>query len=133
VKSADTSVIVAAFATWHERHDAARKVLDAGVRLIEHAALETYSVLTRLPPPHRGSPAVVRDFIETRFADRFAQMKGTAYRRFLRELPERGIAGGAAYDALIAATDAAHSLTLVSVDLRAARIYEQYGVEVELL
>lgn len=47
----DTSLVVAAFASWHERHEAARRAMDGGVRLIEHCALETYSVLTRLPAP----------------------------------------------------------------------------------
>jgi predicted nucleic acid-binding protein len=36
VKAADTSLVVAAFASWHEHHEAARRVLDGGVRLIEH-------------------------------------------------------------------------------------------------
>lgn len=49
----DTSVLVAGFATWHEGHEAAVRALNRGVHLIAHAAVETYSVLTRLPPPHR--------------------------------------------------------------------------------
>jgi hypothetical protein len=32
-----------------ESHDGARLVLDAGLRLTEHRALESHSVLTRLP------------------------------------------------------------------------------------
>jgi hypothetical protein len=51
---ADTSLVVAAFASWHEKHEAARRALDEGLNLIEHCALETFSVLTRLPPPHRA-------------------------------------------------------------------------------
>lgn len=50
MKAADTSlVVVAAFASWHEQHDATRRVLDGGVRLIDHCPLESYSVLTRRP------------------------------------------------------------------------------------
>ena len=67
MKAADTSLVVAAFASWHERHDAARHALDQGLRLIAHCAVETYSVLTRLPPPHRAPGALVRDFIRARF------------------------------------------------------------------
>jgi hypothetical protein len=63
-------VVVVAFASWHEQHEPARRALDAGLRLIEHTVLETSSVLTRLPPPHRVPAAVVRDFIEARFAAR---------------------------------------------------------------
>ena len=47
MKAADTSVVIAAFASWHEKHEAARRALDEGLRLIEHCSLETYSVLTR--------------------------------------------------------------------------------------
>ena len=61
--AADTSVVVAAFASWHENHEPARRALDEGLKLIEHCALETYSVLTRLPPPHRASGDIVREFI----------------------------------------------------------------------
>jgi predicted nucleic acid-binding protein len=60
-------------------------------------------------------------------------MSGAEHRKFLRELPERGIAGGAAHDALIAATAAAHSLTLISGDVRAAKVYEQYGIKVQFI
>lgn len=49
------------------------------------------------------------------------------------ELPERNIAGGGAYDALIAATAAAHSVALLSCDQRAASIYERYGVRVKTI
>jgi hypothetical protein len=49
VKAADSSVVVAAFASWHEHHRQARKALDGGIHMIDHCALETYSVLTRLP------------------------------------------------------------------------------------
>jgi predicted nucleic acid-binding protein len=68
MKTADTSVVVAAFASWHEHHAAARRALDGGLRLIEHCALETYSVLTRLPPPHRSAGNVVREFSRARFS-----------------------------------------------------------------
>ena len=45
MKAADTSLVVAAFASWHEHHERARRLLDGGLRLIEHCALETASVL----------------------------------------------------------------------------------------
>ena len=79
MKAADTSVIAAAFASWHENHDAARAELDRGLRLIEHCALETYSVLTRLPPPHRVPGAAVRAFLELRFPEPFLRLTPTAF------------------------------------------------------
>ena len=83
MKAPDTSVVIAAFASWHENHEAARRTLDAGVRPIEHCALETYSVLTRLPPPHRTSGAVVRDFLATRFPPPFLRLSAPSYKKFL--------------------------------------------------
>src|SRR3989442_803666 len=79
VKAADTSVVVAAFASWHDKHESARRALDEGLRLIEHCALETYSVLTRLPAPHRVRGEVVRDFIGARFKAEFLRLNARAY------------------------------------------------------
>ena len=64
--AADTSAGVAAFASWHEKHAVARRMLDEGLRLIDHCALETFSVLTRLPAPHRAPATIVRDFLNAR-------------------------------------------------------------------
>lgn len=133
MKAADTSLVVAAFASWHEHHELARRVLDGGVRLIEHCALEAHSVLTRLPPPHRSPAPVVRDFIRTRFPQPFLRLSGPAYRAFVLGLPEHDVAGGAAYDALIAATAVGCRAELVTCDRRAAAVYESYGVRTRFL
>lgn len=133
MKAADTSLVIAAFASWHEQHEPARRALDAGVRLIEHCALETYSVLTRLPAPHRSPGAVVRDFLSSRFPQPFLRMTASGHREFVDALPEHGIAGGMAYDALVAATAAAAGASLVTCDRRALPVYERYGVQVEFL
>ena len=125
--------MVAAFASWHERHDAARRALDGDLRLIEHCALETYSVLTRLPAPHRAPQPLVRDFLIAQFRQPFLGLSATAYRQFLRQLPDHGISGGASYDALVAATAASHGADLVTCDRRATPVYERYGVRVHLL
>lgn len=133
MKAADTSVVVAAFASWHEHHDSARRALDAGVRLIDHCALETYSVLTRLPPPHRCTGTLVRDFLRLRFSEPLLRLDDRAYKEFVLELPEHTVAGGAAYDALIAATAVAHAAELITCDRRAASVYESYGVRFTFL
>lgn len=65
--AADTSVVVAAFASWHEGHEAALRALRRGVRLPAQVLVESYSVLTRLPPPHRAAAAVVESFLAERF------------------------------------------------------------------
>ncbi|MBI3043189.1 MAG: type II toxin-antitoxin system VapC family toxin [Betaproteobacteria bacterium] len=133
MKAADTSLVVAAFASWHESHEASRRALDGGLRLIEHCALETYSVLTRLPPPHRVSSAVVRDFLTARFPQPFLRLSERAYKDFILGLPDRGVTGGAAYDALVAATAAGSGAELVTCDRRALPVYERYGVRSHLL
>ncbi|MGH8218392.1 MAG: type II toxin-antitoxin system VapC family toxin [Steroidobacteraceae bacterium] len=133
MRAVDTSVVVAAFASWHEYHDPARLALDDGARLIDHCALETYSVLTRLPAPHRSTGEVVGDFLRLRFTEPYLRLDGRAYREFVFELPERRITGGAAYDALVGATAVAHSADLITCDRRAAPTYESLGVHVVLL
>ncbi len=133
MRAADTSLVVAAFASWHERHEVARKALDGGLRLIEHCSLETYSVLTRLPPPHRAPSSVVRDFLDARFPLPWLRLSPSAYRTFVFGLPDRAVTGGAAYDALVAATAAVHRAELVTCDRRALPVYERFGVPVQLL
>lgn len=130
--AADTSVLVAAFASWHESHAAALAALP-DVRLVGHCVVETYSVLTRLPPPHRVPPPLAAGWL-----DRIATTTPlTLPPRQLRDLPgrmtDRGIAGGAAYDALVAATALHHAAELVSLDVRAVATYRSIGVAHRLL
>jgi predicted nucleic acid-binding protein len=133
VIAADTSVVIAAFASWHEHHEAARRALDGGLLLVEHCALETYSVLTRLPAPHRAAGEVVREFLAMRFPQPFLRLSPRAFKDFLSALPGLGVSGGAAYDALVAATAADHEAELISCDRRAAVVYERYRVRTQLL
>jgi predicted nucleic acid-binding protein len=130
---ADTSVVVAAFASWHEFHEAARRVLDRGARLPAQAALESYSVLTRLPAPHRAAAALVQEFLADRFRKPYLMLGPAEFRSLLEDLPPLGISGGAAYDALIAAVAREASATLATCDRRAADVYERLGSQVEYI
>jgi predicted nucleic acid-binding protein len=56
-----------------------------------------------------------------------------AYKDFILGLPDHGVTGGTAYDALVAATAAAYGAELVSCDRRALPVYERYGVRTLLL
>lgn len=127
--AADTSVVIAGFASWHELHEQARTVLDEGPRLPVHCAFETYSVLTRLPPPHRAAPEVVRDFLAERFRDPFLALSSASQRELTLRLAGLGISGGAAYDALVATTAAEAGATLTTCDRRASPTYERCGVD----
>ncbi len=131
--AADTSTVVAAFASWHEHHNTARDALDAGLSLIEHCALETYSVLTRLPAPHRCSGALVREFLSARFPDPYLRLNPRGFKQFVVGLDNHHVRGGSAYDALVAATAAANDVRLLTCDHRASRIYDAYGVEFRFL
>ena len=55
-----------AFASWHEGHRAAVAILDRSPRVPAHVVVETYSVLTRLPPPHRAPADLVATFLAER-------------------------------------------------------------------
>jgi predicted nucleic acid-binding protein len=128
----DSSVAIAGFASWHDSHAAARKVLERGPRLVAHAALETYSVLTRLPAPHRAQPGLVADYLRRRFPGPLLSLPPDRHDELVSALAHRNIAGGQVYDALIGLTATAHAATLVSLDRRAALVYEAVGTVVEL-
>ncbi|MBI4704922.1 MAG: type II toxin-antitoxin system VapC family toxin [Deltaproteobacteria bacterium] len=129
MKAVDTSVIVAGFASWHESHTPARRALDEHPSLIGHCALETYSVLTRLPAPHRAPPRLVAQFLAVRFPGVPLTLPGAAQLELVARLAAAGISGGAVYDALVGATAAHHGATLLTLDGRAQEIYERLRVK----
>ncbi len=131
--AADTSVVVAAFATWHESHDVASRALRPGTRLIAQCAVETYSVLTRLPAPHRAPADIVLEFLGKRFPEEYLVLDSRPLKAVLRSLPGLGITGGASYDAVIGATAAQAGATLLSLDQRAAATYQRSGCNLKLL
>jgi predicted nucleic acid-binding protein len=127
----DSSVTIAAAAPWHVAHDAAATALEAEQSwLIAHVAYETTAAMSRMPEGQRVAPAVVLEWLERRFQARWLTLPPSAARRSLQTAIAYGIRGGALYDALIAATAAHHSHTLLSADRRAAPAYAAFGVEV---
>jgi predicted nucleic acid-binding protein len=129
----DSSVVIAAFAGWHEHHDAAIEALKDTHDLIAHAELESYSVLTRLPEPYRAQPALAASYLREAFPGKRMVLTGSVRRGFPDILAELSIAGGAVYDALVASTAAHHGERLLSCDRRAASVYARLGVEVTYL
>ena len=67
--------------------------------------IETYSVLTRLPAPHRIAPADALSLIEANFLRgiKVVVLGAAACRILLRGAPDNGVSGGRTYDAVIAA------------------------------
>ena len=129
----DTSVAVALLTTDHVAHDAVfAEVAGRRLGLAGHAAYETYSVLTRLPPPGRRTPGAVGRLLAANFPHSRFLGPGRAA-ELLVELSDRGIAGGSVYDALVAAVAIEHALPLVSRDRRALNTYRDLGANVEFL
>lgn len=130
----DSSVTIAAAASWHTAHEAATAALAADQSaLIAHVAFETTAALSRMPESQRLAPAVVLGWLERRFPTTWLALPAGPTRRALRTAVDSGIRGGALYDALIAATAAHHRCTLVSADRRAAPVYAAVGVDVVYL
>jgi len=108
----DTNCIVALLSSRHEHHERAvgemERRLDDGETLViaAHTLVETYSVLTRLPTPHRLSPADCRALIEANFLPDTAEvaaLSADGYRRLIHDAPAGNLSGGRVYDAVIAA------------------------------
>lgn len=132
-RAIDSSVLVAAFSSWHEQHEVARRALGDGARVVAHAIAESYSVLTRLPEPHRAAPELVRDFLAAACTVVPLTLDGDALRGLPARLVACGVAGGATFDGLIALTAASYDCTLLSLDRRAVDTYRRCGVRFELL
>lgn len=129
----DTSVAVALVLADHEHHEIVLRTLaERRLGLSGHAAFETFSVLTRLPPPARRTSRAAYRLIEANFPHtRF--LGPNAATELLNALPALGIAGGSIYDALVAAAAKEHGQTLCTRDRRAAETYRALGVGFELI
>lgn len=129
----DTSVAVALTVADHEHHEATFEALgERRIGLAGHAAFETFSVLTRLPPPARRTPATVARLLHATFPHtRFLSAQATA--SLLGRLASGDIAGGAIYDALVGAAAAEHHVTLATRDRRAMDTYRSLDVAIELV
>jgi len=134
----DTSVLVAALVDWHDDHERARRALHRAlanppVVVPLHALLETYSVLTRLPAPHRLSPSTAVTLLEQtlRGATDLSVLPPEEAWTFLAELRDREVAGGTAYDALIIDSAArAGARTILTLNLRHfERLTQEMGIE----
>jgi predicted nucleic acid-binding protein len=129
----DTSAAVALTVADHEFHRATIDALDGRrLGLAGHAAFETFSVLTRLPPPARRAPSVVARLMATNFpATRFLSPEASAV--LIARLADGEISGGSVYDALVGAVAREHGLPLATNDRRALDTYRVLGVDVEIL
>lgn len=126
----DTSVAIPLLVQTHREHVAVVSWWSGRpLALSGHALVETYSVLTRLPADLR---LAAHDAVSL-LADRFEKpllLPGRTAARLPQVLSERGIAGGAVYDALVALAAVAHGIELATRDARAKATYEAVGARV---
>lgn len=134
----DTSVAVAALLTWHERHDAAARALgrllgaSEGLVVPVHVLVESYAVLTRLPPPHRLSPSDAMSLLEANFREsKLASLASRSVWPLLARLAETGIAGGTTYDAMI--LEAARGAGAGGMMTLNGRDFERFDAGIEVL
>jgi predicted nucleic acid-binding protein len=129
----DTSIAIAAILADHKAHELAEEGLRESTTTIAHVAAETYSVLTRLPPPLRLMAADAASIIEARLPTRRVALTAEHHAKAIGRLAAAGISGGATYDGLIALTALEEDLELLSRDRRATRAYQTLGVRFQLL
>jgi predicted nucleic acid-binding protein len=130
----DTSIVVAALAPWHVTHEQARAALAVDrTALVAHVAVETTSALSRMPERQRIAPGVVLSALRSAFTGAWLSLPGNGVQEALERAASAGVRGGALYDALIAATAAAHGATLITADRRASVSYEAMGAAFTLV
>jgi len=130
----DTSVAVPAALPWHASHQAASASLPRQkTQAIAQVAVETYSVLTRLPSPQRVPAAVVLKYLYGVFEFPPLVLTAKGHQRLLELAAANGISGGAVYDAIVAATAVEAGATLLTLDRRALATYRLLGVSYRLI
>jgi predicted nucleic acid-binding protein len=129
----DSSVVIAAFSSWNEYNEAAIEALGDARDLVAHVELESYSVLTRLPEPLRMEAKVVARLLRDDYPGKRMTLPETERRTLIERFAQLSIAGGAAYDGLVAAIASHHGYRLLSCDRRAAVTYDRLGIDVTYL
>ncbi len=104
----DSSIIVAALLSWHDKHDAAARAVEralgskGGMVIPSQALFESYAVMTRLPAPFRLAPAdALKLLVENFAATRLLTLKAQSVWPLLRRLATSELGGGLTYDAII--------------------------------
>jgi predicted nucleic acid-binding protein len=129
----DTSVAVALLVLDHHDHETTfNRIGHKRLGLAGHAAFETFSVLTRLPPPARRSPAAAGRLLAANFG-RSHFLGPAAAAELLGSLAGLRLAGGSVYDALVGAAAKEAGITLVTRDRRAVDTYRALDVDFELI
>jgi predicted nucleic acid-binding protein len=129
----DTSVLIAAFARWHTDHRPAAAALRKVEALVDHVVIETFSVLTRMPPPQRVPADLVSAFLAAHFPVSTPRLQGVPADEVVDTAVRAGITGGAVYDLVVALAARRGGAKLLSLDRRAIPTYEGAGTDYELV
>jgi predicted nucleic acid-binding protein len=129
----DTSVAVASLDPQHEAHVPCRRALvELRPALAGHAVFETYSVLTRLPPPLRLTPQQAAQVLRAAFAED-CWLDAEQSSQLRAELGSLGLVGGSMYDALVGRAAMVNDRVLLTRDRRAERTYRAIGADYEVV
>jgi predicted nucleic acid-binding protein len=133
----DSSVVIAGLLSWHELHERALQALEKAMAarrlLIPFPVLvESYSVMTRLPSPHRLRPEIAHQLLHDSFSG--ARVVGLSARKawtFFGDCVASATAGGRVYDAVIAsAAIEAHARELLTFN---PRDFEMFGDRIAII
>ena len=135
----DTSCLIPLLASWHEHHDEMFAAFESRRRrgqkpvVAVHALVECYSVLTRLPKPHRLAPEQARELLAATVIDN-CELAGLPPGRswsVVEDLASHDLGGGVVYDALIAeASHHAGASVLLTWNVRDFQAVAPRGLEV---
>ena len=106
----DTSVLVAAMVEDHPQHDRCFHWLQRAKKgeveflVAAHSLAELFAVLSSWPSRPRLSPSVAARLVRENVSSgaRVVALSATDYDAVVRDMAEKGLAGGVVYDALIA-------------------------------
>lgn len=106
----DTSCLIAAICDWHEHHAATSEAFEISARrgdevtTVAHALTEAYSVLTRLPSPHRLSAEDGYRLLDANWGkSQTVALSSRDYWKLLRDASQGAVTGGLFYDAVVVA------------------------------
>jgi predicted nucleic acid-binding protein len=131
--TADTSVIVPSLLRWHALYQVAAAAVRDVRQVPAHALAESFSVLTRLPPPRALRPELASEALLHAFPQDPLILTASGYAATIARLADAGLGGGRVYDAVVGATAAEAGACLLTADRRALATYALVGAQVELL
>lgn len=131
----DSSVIIAALLSWHEFHQRAFNAIEGTGKLLViplPALVESYSVMTRLPSPHRLAPAVAYQLLHESFEDaRIAALPARKAWPFIAQCVATMTVGGRVYDAaIVSAAIEAKATELLTLN---PRDFEPFGDRITIV